>query len=118
MSLAGGLAGVLFAFGAIKAVVALMPEFYVPNEARVAINTPVLVFSLVISVLTGIVFGLVPALQASRPDVTDALKKAGRSAGGGSDGSRSVDEAIVITEDFGPVALCPQETSDFLEPPS
>ncbi len=95
LSLAGGVAGVLFAFGAIRAVVALMPEFYVPNEARVAINTPVLVFSLVISVLTGIVFGLVPALQASRPDVTDALKKAGRSAGGGSDGSRSRNLLIV-----------------------
>jgi putative ABC transport system permease protein len=96
LSLAGGVAGVLFAFGAIKAVVALMPEFYVPNEARVAINTPVLLFSLVISVLTGIVFGLVPALQASRPDVTDALKKAGRSTGAGSDGSRTRNLLIVV----------------------
>ena len=43
LSLAGGVLGVLFAFGAIRSIVALMPEFYVPNESRVAINTPVLV---------------------------------------------------------------------------
>ena len=74
LSLAGGVLGVLFAFVAIRSIVALMPEFYVPNESRVAINLPVLLFSLGVSVLTGIVFGLVPALQTSKPDVTDALK--------------------------------------------
>ena len=66
----------LFAFGAIRSIVALMPEFYVPNESRVEINLPVLLFALGVSVLTGIVFGLVPALQTSKPDVTDALKAA------------------------------------------
>ena len=42
LSVVGGALGVLFAFGAIRAIVALMPEFYVPNESRVAINLPVL----------------------------------------------------------------------------
>ena len=42
LSLAGGVLGVLFAFGAIRSIVALMPEFYVPNESRVTINMPVL----------------------------------------------------------------------------
>ncbi len=41
LSLAGGFLGVLFAFGAIRTIVALMPEFYVPNESRVAVNLPV-----------------------------------------------------------------------------
>lgn len=82
LSLAGGAAGVLLAFGATRAIVALMPEFYVPNEARVTINTPVLVFSFAVAVLTGIVFGLLPAMQTSRPDVIDALKS-GRGAGEG-----------------------------------
>src|SRR5258705_7169183 len=54
LSLAGGALGVLFAFGAIRSIVGLMPEFYVPNESRVAINLPVLVFSLGVSLLTGI----------------------------------------------------------------
>jgi putative ABC transport system permease protein len=96
LSLAGCVAGVFVAFGATKAIVALMPEFYVPNEARVAINTPVLLFSLGVSLLTGVLFGLAPALQASRPDVTDALKEGGR-AGTGSSGSRARN-ALVVAE--------------------
>ena len=95
LSLAGGALGVLFAFGAIRSIVALMPEFYVPNESRVAINMPVLLFSLGVSVLTGIVFGLVPALQTSKPDVTDALK-AGRSTGAGAHGGRTRNLLVVI----------------------
>ena len=95
LSLVGGMLGVLFAFGAIRSIVALMPEFYVPNESRVTINTPVLLFSLVVSLLTGVVFGLVPALQSSSPDVTDALR-AGRSTGAGTHGSRTRNLLVVI----------------------
>jgi putative ABC transport system permease protein len=75
--------------------VAMMPEFYVPNESRVAVNLPVLAFALVISVLTGIVFGLVPALHTSRSDITDALK-AGRSTGTGTQGGRTRNLLVVI----------------------
>ena len=95
LSLAGGALGVLFAFGAIRSIVGLMPEFYVPNESRVAINIPVLAFSLGLSVLTGIVFGLVPALQTSKPDLTDALR-AGRSTGAGAHGGRTRNLLVVI----------------------
>jgi putative ABC transport system permease protein len=95
LSLAGGVLGVLFAFVAIRSIVGLMPEFYVPNESRVAINLPVLLFSLGVSLLTGIVFGLVPALQSSSPDVAEALK-AGRSTGGGTPGSRTRNLLVVI----------------------
>jgi putative ABC transport system permease protein len=95
LSLAGGVLGVLFAFGAIRSIVALMPEFYVPNESRVAINTPVLLFSLGVSLLTGIVFGLVPALQTSKADVTDALR-AGRSTSAGAQGGRTRSLLVVI----------------------
>jgi putative ABC transport system permease protein len=96
LSLIGGALGVLFAFGATRTIVSLMPEFYVPNESRVTINIPVLGFSAGISVLTGILFGLVPALRLSRPDVADALK-AGRSTGFESDGGRSR-HVLVIAE--------------------
>ena len=95
LSLAGGALGVLFAFGAIRSIVGLMPEFYVPNESRVTINMPVLLFSLGVSLLTGIVFGLVPALQTSKPDATDALK-AGRSTGAGTHGSRTRNLLVVV----------------------
>jgi predicted permease len=95
LSLAGGALGVLFAFGAIQAIVGLMPEFYVPNESRVTLNTPVLLFSVAVSVITGIVFGLVPALQTSRPDMTDALK-ANRSTGAGTHGGRTRNMLVVV----------------------
>jgi len=95
LSLAGGVMGVLFAFAAIRFIVSLMPEFYVPNESRVAINMPVLGFSVVVSLLTGIVFGLVPALRMSRPDVADSLK-AGRSTGFESDGGRSRHVLVIV----------------------
>ena len=91
----GGAAGVLFAFGAIRAIVALMPEFYVPNEARVSINGPVLAFSAAVSLLTGIVFGVTPALQTSRPDLAETLKAA-RSTAAGADGRRSRSVLVVV----------------------
>jgi putative ABC transport system permease protein len=81
LSLLGGALGVLFAWGATKAIVALMPEFYLPNEARVTLNLPVLLFSLAVSLVSGILFGLAPALRSSRPDLVEALKDSSRGAG-------------------------------------
>ena len=96
LSVVGGALGVLFAFGAIRAIVALMPEFYVPNESRVTINLPVLGFSLAVSVITGIIAGLVPALQASKTDTSQVLS-ASRSTGAGGHGARTR-SALVIAE--------------------
>ncbi len=79
LSTVGGALGILFAIGLTRAVVALMPEYYVPNEARVTVNAYVLMFSAVVSVLTGILFGLAPALQSSRQNLVESLKDAGRS---------------------------------------
>jgi putative ABC transport system permease protein len=95
LSLVGGVLGVLFAFGAIRSIVGLMPEFYVPNESRVTINVPVLLFSFAVSLLTGIVFGLVPALQTSKADVTDALR-ASRSTSAGAHGGRTRNLLVVV----------------------
>jgi putative ABC transport system permease protein len=81
LSVAGGALGVLFAFGITQGTVALMPDFYVPNEARITLNNYVLVFSAVVSVLTGILFGLAPALQCSRPDLAEVLKDGAKGAG-------------------------------------
>jgi putative ABC transport system permease protein len=94
LSLAGGALGVIFAFVAIRSIVALMPDFYVPNESRVTINVPVLLFSLAVSLLTGIVFGLAPALQSSKQDVGTALKS--RSAGAEAHGARLRNALVVI----------------------
>ena len=95
LSVVGGALGVLFAFGAIRAIVALMPEFYVPNESRVTINLPVLGFSLAVSVITGIIAGLVPALQASKTDTSQVLS-ASRSTGAGGHGARTRSVLVVV----------------------
>ncbi|MEO7411898.1 MAG: ABC transporter permease [Opitutaceae bacterium] len=83
MSLAGGVLGVLLALGLTQLIVALMPALYLPNEARVTMNGWVLLFSAGVSVLTGVLFGLAPALQSTRPDLTDALKDGAHGAGVG-----------------------------------
>ena len=95
LSLVGGALGVLFAFIATRTIVAMMPEFYVPNESRVTINLSVLAFSVAVSLLTGILFGLMPAFRLSRPEVADTLK-AGRSTGIEGDGGRSRHVLVVI----------------------
>jgi putative ABC transport system permease protein len=96
LSLVGGAAGILFAAGATKAMVALMPEFYVPNEARVTLNVPVLLVSVAVSIATGILFGLLPALHSSRPDLTGSLKEAGR--GVATSAGSTTRNLLVITE--------------------
>ena len=80
LSFLGGALGVLFSIALTNAIVALMPEFYVPNEARITVNGYVLLFSIAVSVLTGILFGLAPAIQCSRADLVEALKDSGRAS--------------------------------------
>ena len=81
VSLLGGAFGLLFAFWITNVMVGLMPGFYVPNEARIEINGCVLCFCLAVSMLTGILFGLAPALQLSRPNLVEALKDETRGSG-------------------------------------
>ncbi len=97
LSILGGALGVLFAVGATRAIAALIPADYVPNEARIAINGYVLLFSLAISVLTGILFGLTPAVRCSRPNLVDALKDGGRGTAGSVHGQKTR-AWLVITE--------------------
>jgi putative ABC transport system permease protein len=89
LSLVGGVLGILLAIAITKTIVAIMPEFYVPNESRVSVNGYVLLFSVVVSMLTGILFGLFPALQCSRPDLVESLKDSGKGAGAGRVGGRT-----------------------------
>jgi len=76
-------------------VVALMPEYSVPHEAVIAINLPVMCFAVVVSVLTGILFGLAPALQLSSQNQAVFLKAAGRGSGAGAAGHRLRDVLII-----------------------
>jgi putative ABC transport system permease protein len=82
LSLLGGACGLLLALWGIELLQTLKPA-NLPRLSTVGIDGTVLFFTLAVSVLTGLVFGLVPALNASRLDVNEALKEGGRSATAG-----------------------------------
>jgi len=88
LSVLGGALGIFFAIGATRAIATLMPDFYKPNEARITMNVYVLLFSLAVSLVTGILFGLTPALRCSRPDLAGTLKAGGRGAVGSASGQK------------------------------
>jgi putative ABC transport system permease protein len=96
LSLLGGIAGLAFAYGITRLMVSLMPVFFVPNEARIELNQFALAFCAIVSVATGIVFGLAPALQSSRPGLVDTLKDESR--GSSSASGRRLRSALVVAE--------------------
>ena len=96
LAIAGGALGVLLAGWGLDLVRTLIPDT-LPNWMRFAIDGRVLAFTLLVSVATGFVFGMAPALQMSRPDLTDALKDGARGAGAARSGRR-VRSALVIAE--------------------
>ena len=81
LGLAGGATGVLLAWLSLDGLVALLP-LNIPATATVALNAPVLVFALLVSMITAVVFGTVPALRLSKVRLTDALTRGNRTAGG------------------------------------
>ena len=86
LSLAGAVLGVLLAFGAVKWIATALPYYSFPHEAAIHVSVPVLVFSVLIAVLTGILFGMSPALQLSRPNLSELIQSGtGRHSGGGHD---------------------------------
>ena len=97
LSIAGGAFGVVLGWAATRAIVAFMPPDLIPNEARITVNVYVLLFALLVSVLTGILFGLTPALQCSRTDLVEALKDGGRGNGQSVSGRRTR-SVLVISE--------------------
>jgi putative ABC transport system permease protein len=97
LSAVGGALGILFAIAITRGIVFLMPDFYVPNESRITVNGYVLAFSAAISILTGILFGLAPAVQCSRLDLVGTLKEGGKGGGAGTAGGRTR-AALVIAE--------------------
>jgi putative ABC transport system permease protein len=81
LSVAGAILGIALAKAITMGVEYLMPDFYKPNEARITINQYVLAFTAAMAVLTGILFGLAPALQCSRLNLVETLKESTKGSG-------------------------------------
>jgi putative ABC transport system permease protein len=96
LAVAGGGAGLLLAVWGVDALLALAPQD-LPRLNDVSIDARVLIFTLGITLATGVVFGLAPALQASNPELNETLKDAGR---GSSEGSRRhrIRNILVVSE--------------------
>ena len=97
LALAGAALGCLFAYLGLKGLVLLIPEGFIPREADIRLNVPVLLFSLAVAGLTSMVFGLVPALQTARTNMVEPLKDSGKGVSGGFRGGR-LRGAIVVVE--------------------
>ncbi|HZM90090.1 MAG TPA: ABC transporter permease [Blastocatellia bacterium] len=97
LGLVGGAVGLLLAIWGLDLLIGILPSkqaFQFP--VNIQIDRIVIVFTLAISILTGIVFGLAPALQASRPDVGEWLKEGGRA--GSNRSHQRTRSALIVAE--------------------
>jgi len=97
LALLGSVLGLAFAWVGIKALMMISPKDFVSLQS-VGLNVTVLLWTLGVSVLTGIIFGLAPALHVSRLNLNDSLKEGGKSESGQASGSRRLRSALVISE--------------------
>lgn len=93
----GALLGVAIAYKLLAVIVSLLPEYAFPHEAELTINLPVLIFSVVVAILTGVVFGLFPALRLSRPDIREAMGSGARKIAGSVSG-RTASHALIAAQ--------------------
>ena len=74
LSLTGAAVGLVLAYKSLAVIVANLPEYSFPHEAAIQIDLPVLVFCVGAAIATGVLFGIWPALQLSRPEVNQVMQ--------------------------------------------
>src|SRR5438132_3293284 len=97
IALIGAAAGIFVAFAGVRALLALAPAGRIPRIDEVHLNGWVLAFTLVVAVITGILFGVVPARSGARREPQEALGQGTRLVGGSHHGLRSVLVTAEIT---------------------
>jgi putative ABC transport system permease protein len=95
LSVIAGIIGLLLAWWGADLLMALA-EDSIPRVGEIEMDNRVLGFTLLVSLLTGVVFGLAPALQSSRPDLNETLKEGGKGSGSSSRLGRARNALIVI----------------------
>ena len=96
-----GATGVVIAYWSMDVIMAFVPPIDMPFDLGLRMDAATLVFAMIVSLITGVVFGLAPALQASSSQTINALKEEGRSGSGGRSTGR-LRNALVVAQ----VAVC------------
>src|ERR1022692_3130834 len=97
IAVAGGALGLALGYAMIRGLIRLAPPFSLPSEADVSIDLNILLFTLGISLLTVLLFGLAPAIHATRVDPASSMKEGGRSATTGA-GRARLRSALIVSE--------------------
>jgi putative ABC transport system permease protein len=97
LSAVGGLLGIAVAYFGILAMKAATPPYFLNPEAEPALDGRVVLFALGVTLLTGIIFGLAPALRASRPNLSQSIKQGGIGSSSGKSGN-ALRSTLVIVE--------------------
>jgi len=95
----GGAMGLALAFVGIRLLVTGLPQDiaqFIAGWNRIGLDSSVLIFTLALSLLTGIIFGVIPSIQASRPDLNETLKDAGKGTSSGSRSHRFLNTFVVV----------------------
>ncbi len=96
LALVGGILGLGLAYAGVKALVAISPTS-LPRSDEIGIDPLVMLFTLAVSVITGLLFGLVPALQSAKTNLQEVLKEGGRGTSAGR-GANNVRKTLVVTQ--------------------
>ncbi|MGH9160122.1 MAG: ADOP family duplicated permease, partial [Vicinamibacteraceae bacterium] len=96
LGVAGGALGMALAYGGTKALVAAQPAD-IPRLEEVGVNGTVLLFTVTVALLTSLMFGLLPALQATRHRLAQALRDGGR-GGDASSGGHRIRSTLIVAE--------------------
>jgi len=95
LSFCGGVLGIALAAVGLNSIVAMMPQVTIPAETEISLNLPVLAFALAVAMLTPLIFGLIPALRATRDDLEKPLRESGKGTSGSARQSHLRDAVIV-----------------------
>ena len=96
LSVTGGTLGLAVGYGTMAGLKIAVPPFSFPREANITIDERVLAFTLALSILTGVIFGLAPAIHATRPSLAGSMKEGGRGASTGAARQRLRGALVVI----------------------
>ena len=96
LAVTGGAVGLLLSIAGLRVLKTFIPDTISQAQA-ISIDAKVLVFTGLVALVTGIIFGLAPAMQVSHLDINDTLKEGGRDAAGGTRGNR-IRALLVIGE--------------------